>query len=232
MQRRTWAITGGAGLLVVIGAVIYGIQKGPRRQAHAAADTSATAPGRARRGPSAAPASSGPPVPKVKPPELHGITGSCLQEREGARICTDYMATPEEALAAKARCEQGGHQFTQAAWFDTPCDHAASNGGCWTSRQSPTRIKWFYGNLHADFRPGVDTRRVCGPQAVGYTRDGTPVKHDGTAIVDDGGSPGAVGTMGAPPGAAPGSAPKPPGTMGAPPKPPVLSGAPTDAPKP
>ncbi len=201
MQRRTWAIAGGVGLLFAMGAVGYGIRKGRHKQPHVAADAPAAQRARsqpaAAPGPSAAPAASSPP-PKVKPPELSGITGSCLQEREGGRICTDYMADPEQVLAMKARCHQG-HQFTQATWSDKPCDHAASNGGCWTSRKSPTRIKWFYGNIFPDFKPGPETRRVCGPQAVGYTREGKPVNHDGASL-DDAGSPGAAKTAPDPPG--------------------------------
>src|SRR5208283_4087131 len=100
--------------------------------------------------------------------------------REGARLCTDYMGKPEEGAQLRARCQEGGHQFTQAMWSDTPCDHTESNGGCWSAAKTPNRIRWFYGDLHHDFRPGPDTRSVCGSRSVGFTREGIPVKHDGT----------------------------------------------------
>jgi hypothetical protein len=144
--------------------------------------------GSARRAKPAAeaPASTAGPTPehpKAKPPpipDLAAVTGSCLTEKHGGRTCTDYIATPEEIKSARAACAPG--VYIQAVWSDAPCDHASSNGGCWSSTRTPTQIQWFYGEVHQGFRPGPDTYKVCGPRSLGFDTSGHPIDHDGVPL--------------------------------------------------
>jgi hypothetical protein len=163
MQVRTWAFVGGAVLLIVGVAVGTGIRS--KKGGTPAAATSKRRGGAANAGPPAT------------PPDLSKVGGSCLQEdAEGGLICTDYFGTPDEMKVQTAKCSKGS-KYTSAAWSEKPCDHATSHGGCWSSRQNPQRIRWFFGKLNADFQPGRDTHKVCGSYSLGYRADGTPVTH-------------------------------------------------------
>jgi hypothetical protein len=182
VEVRKWPLAGGAAVVALAAAVAVFSTRGgrPSPSAHPSSrPTDASAPSRTRTPPrdhaDAAPA-------RIVPPDLTKVTASCLLEEEtAAQLCVDYILTADEVEDAKGHCKRGA-KFTTATWRDTPCDHAASHGGCWSWKQTPTRIRWFYGTLNADFTPGPDTHRVCGMFSVGFLPNGTPVKQDGTTM--------------------------------------------------
>jgi hypothetical protein len=187
MNARTRAIIAGAALLLAAFAI--GISLGRSRGK----------PAKQHRAPTPMPSgrATAPDGGKVDVPDLGAVTGSCTQEDEKGQICTDYFAQGDELASTKLKCRRG-KKYAAAVWSDAPCEHTTSHGGCWPSRQKPTRIRWFYGNLHKDFKPGPDTYRVCGAYSLGFRPDGTPVQAapDASAPTDaapapedDGGEP-------------------------------------------
>jgi hypothetical protein len=162
MNGRTRAIIAGAALLLT--AFVVGVTLGRKPK-------SGKSPKEAPPMPTGRP--TAPDGGKLGIPDLGGVAGSCTQEDEHGQICTDYFASGDELASVRLKCRKG-KTYAAAVWSDAPCDHAASHGGCWPSRQKPTRIRWFYGNLHKDFKPGPDTHRVCGAYSLAFMPDGTP----------------------------------------------------------
>jgi hypothetical protein len=180
---KKWQLAGGAAVVALAAAVAVFSTRGGRASRKPLTDP---AEGSASASPRAHPhdrdhADAAAPA-RIVPPDLTKVTASCLLE-EGAelQLCIDYILLQNEVDEAKSHCRRGA-KFTTATWRDTPCDHAASHGGCWTWKQTPPRIRWFYGTLNADFKPGPDSPRVCGMFSVGFLPDGTPVKADGTKM--------------------------------------------------
>jgi hypothetical protein len=181
---RKWQLAGGAAVVALAAAVAVFSTRGGRashkpQPAPHASDPPADASSSSRPHTHPRDQADAAPPAHISPPDLTKVTASCLLEEPGDQLCVDHILVPEEVDEAKSHCRRGP-KFTSATWRDTPCDHAASHGGCWSWKQTPTRIRWFYGTLNADFKPGPDTHRVCGMFSVGFLADGTPVKQDGT----------------------------------------------------